>query len=286
MYFIASLLLLSFSLMIGCESSSSSPLFEDDSSATRDDDRSLDDIQRGGSEEIANAQGELGVIHFEVAWSDAIPDDLIWMNDLGYEVRLRRATLRHLMLQLTPCPLAQQVGRRPKTSWLTRLSQILIGAAWAGHGGGEIDPSQIEVFAPEDLLAGQRVYMGRSTPSEALYCFAYWSVSGLSIDGLTPPEPTLSLEGEWRSPSAETWVHFELDSTLNWGVQVSLPSIEEEGEGLIFSNVSGRLTWLRRSSTLFDTIDFTAHEGDAIARRVLQNLLNSAEVDLKTREVF
>ena len=272
--------------MIGCESSSSSPLFEDDSSASRDDDRSLDDIQRGGSEEIANAQGELGVIHFEVAWSDAIPDDLIWVNDLGYEVRLQRATLRHLMLQLTPCPLAQQVGRRSQTSWLTHLSQILIGTAWAGHGGGETDPSQIEVFAPEDLLAGQRVYMGRSTPSEAPYCFAYWSVSGISIDGLSPPEATLSLEGEWRSPDFETWVHFELDSSLNWGVQVSLPAMEEGGEGLSFSNVSGRLTWLRRSSTLFDTIDFTAHEGDAIARRVLQNLLNSAEVDLKTREVF
>ena len=223
------------------------------------------------------------MVFFEMAWSDSPPEHYRWTSDLEYEVHLTKATLRHFMTQLTPCPTSSTSFT---SSIIFAFRSLILPFVWAGHGD-DGDVSLVESFEIEDLLQGTRFLLGNAVVSEEPYCFAFWSVSGVS-DSISPHQATLVMEGIWRKKGSEETeneeVPFQIESSLNWGIQKSLISKEgNRSEFVYLSERVSRVTWVRHYATLFNGVDFETQSPRSQARQVFKNLIESAFVQFESR---
>jgi hypothetical protein len=174
-----------------------------------------------------------------------------------------------------------------------RLGGLLIGAAFAGHGGA-VDPSAVVRPQLVDLLGGPIDY-GAARFADARYCRVHFLVNGPYERGALPGLPagiepirlTLHLEGRYRvAGQGAAWRSFTAHATAADGALFDLPAVLAETRPARLAPEGGAhvLVQVQRPlAGLFDGLDLQA-QPPSLGRAVLERLDRQTRVRVSVEE--
>ena len=193
-------------------------------------------------------------------------------NDLGYEVTIQSGYLVTYSASLIHC--------HDETDSLALFS-LGIRSAYAGHSGIS-DFSAMEIPHVESLTAPVALDLGTIGFPAATYCQLHYLIARADDDAVGMPEDadmdriSLRVSGHYRAPGGADALAFDLSTSAANGSVTDLgPLLEgadcEEGAGL-------DVTVERDLGTLFDGAELDQMSDDALASRLLENLITHARI--------
>lgn len=195
------------------------------------------------------------------AWASADTANIV--TDLGFAVRLARGEVTSAGFALVPCN--DQKTERGARSFDPAIVRI-------GHFSGAL-PNQLPVGRIESLIERNPYTIEGFDPPDIEYCQAH-IVMGATRGGLS-----LRIEGEYRSPGADTWRAFSVATPEAYGAFVTM--ISPDGRALRGRLGSYRSVIVARpASGWFDGIDFRTASGVAIGHAVLSRVANGTKITL------
>lgn len=183
--------------------------------------------------------------------------------------------------------------REARPGWFEWPFGLLIGAAFAGHGG-PVDPSAVVRPLLVDLLGGPIDY-GTAAFANTRYCRVHYLVNGpyergalvaLPVD-IDPLRLTLHVEGRFRPARDGTaWRPFTAHATAADGALFDLPAVLAETRPARLAPEGGArvLVQVQRSlAGLFDGVDLEAPSA-ALGRALLERLGRQTRVRVSLQE--
>lgn len=195
------------------------------------------------------------------AWASADTAEIV--TDLGFAVRLARGEVTSAGFALVPCN--DQKTERGAHSFDPAVVRI-------GHFSGAL-PNQLPVERVESLIERKPYSIEGFDPPDIDYCQAH-IVMGAARGGMS-----LRIEGEYRSPGADTWRAFSVATPEAYGAFVTMFS--PDGRALRGRLGSYRSVIVARpTSGWFDGIDFRTANGVAVGHAVLRRIANGTKITL------
>lgn len=188
-------------------------------------------------------------------------DGILVTTNLGYRVHVARGHLSTAAAQLVPC----------------KTARVWLGAAdaWAGHTSGEGDPSAVDNPTLESLTAAVTRELGASI-SDRTYCAGYLEVAPSLVEDDSMQGLSLSLELAVQALDDDAWIERTVTSAATYARQAELDEPIESGA------YATRVVLTRRLASMFDDIAFDTASDDAVADKVLTNLLSDTEMTIYT----
>jgi hypothetical protein len=235
-----------------------------------------------------------GEVRYELSWDargvTRPAGEAAWqvVNDLGYRVRVERGYLVARSMELVECG-----GSSERVAGLPSLVGAVLGPppAYAGHGSMAPNPVAISTPHIESLLAAEHAEAGRVPLPNVAYCRVHYLVAradrsavGLPAD-LDMLDKSVRVEGAYLAPGATEEVPFALATSIANGALVELfpPgrfAVAQDAFRLTGDVAGARVVIRRRLATLFDGIRLDeASTGDA-ARRLVENVIDDATVEV------
>jgi len=224
-------------------------------------------------------------VQYRLTWAtdDVTPtsDGAAWevTTNLGYHVRVTRGWVTSYSMELVECP------RSARTTdgllWL-----VSPAAAWAGHASGTPNPAAIRPMQVESLMDGAAHDAGTVTLAPQAYCQVHYLVARAGSDarglptGIDMVDASLHVEGSYRAPDATIDASFAIHTGSAYGQLFERvgnpPTPLRVDTGASALDVEVR----RRRSRLFDGVDFARMPVKSAGLRMLQALVDGAEVTI------
>lgn len=219
-------------------------------------------------------------VRYRLTWAsdDVTPsaDGSAWevTNNRGYRVRVTRGWVTSYSMELVECPKAADAGR----------GAFFVGTAWAGHRSGTPNPAAIQPMQVESLMHPGPHDVGTVTLAPQAYCQVHYLIAragrdspGLPAD-LDMVDVSLHVEGTYRAPDATADAGFTIHTASAYGQLFS--RVGEPPAALYVDTGRNALVVeiRRRRSRLFDGVDFQGMTVKAAGLRMLQGLVDGAEV--------
>ena len=192
-------------------------------------------------------------------WASADTAEIV--TDIGFTVRLARGEVTSAGFAFVPCGDQKTERRtRPFDPAIVRI----------GHFSGAL-PNQLPVERVESLIERIPYTIEGFDPPDIDYCQAH-IVMGATRGGMS-----LRIEGEYRSPGADTWQAFSVATPEAHGAFVAM--LSPDGRALRGRLGSYRTVNVARpASGWFDGIDFRTASGVAVGHAVLRRIANGTKV--------
>ena len=214
-------------------------------------------------------------VRYRLTWAR---DDVMPSADGGWEVTTNRGFHVHVV-----------------RGWVTSYSMELVecsktaralfaGVAWAGHRSGTPNPAAIQPMQVESLLDPTPHDVGTVTLAPQPYCEVHYLVARAGHDSPGLPKEldmvdvSLHVEGTYRAPGAAADAAFTIHTASAYGQlfrHTGAPPMDlhaDPGAGPLVVEIR------RRRSRLFDGVDFVGMPAKQAALRMLQGLVDGAEV--------
>jgi hypothetical protein len=224
-------------------------------------------------------------VRYRLTWAAddvAVDADGSWevTTDTGYRVRITRGWVTSYSMELVECP---RTAAAYGAAWLPALGP---DAAWAGHNAGTPNPAAIRPMQVESLTNPTAHDVGTVTLAPQAYCQVHYLVARAGHDSPGLPsaldmvDVSLHVEGTYRAPDATTDTAFTIHTASAYGQLFARvgnpPTALHADTGTIDLAVEVR----RRRSRLFDGVDFAHMPVKTVALRMLQALVDGAEVEV------
>jgi len=227
------------------------------------------------------------VLEWKRSKMEQAPDGAGWevTNDLGYRVQVTRGYLVTRSLELIPCNPVP-----PAVSLLERIGDLLgPRPAYAGHSA-IADPSATKTATVESLLNPRSHAVATLYPGAQKYCQAHYLIARADPAATGLPsevdmvDQSLRLEGRFQRPGESQETPFTVVTAVANGKLFDLPRNQgQEGGALNTGGESATVVVRRDLDTIFDHVDFANMPDKRIGREVLQNLINSAEIEVRVK---
>lgn len=222
-------------------------------------------------------------------WGRAKPHDHSpgWttINDLGYQVSVKRGYLVTGQVQLIPC---QDGDHQHPLSRL--INPLRPQPASAGHGGERNETKSTRPYV-ESLLQPVQADLETISVSGTEYCQAHYLVAyAVEAAKNLPLEmdmigTSLFLEGEYHLRDAKSARSFTLKTNLAWGALTDLNYARQESPLVTNGSVVAGdgpviVTFHRNLGALFDGVDFDHMSETDRVKTVLRSLTKHLEVSI------
>jgi hypothetical protein len=228
-------------------------------------------------------------VYYQLDWVwdrvERAPDGSWWevMNDLGYRVRVTRGYLTSYSMELVECTNAPAA---PLAAAGRFLGQLAEGVAYAGHSGGTPNPAALRAMQVESLLAPALREAGAVTLAPQAYCQLHYLVARAGRDAHGLPaaldmvDASLHIDGTYRPPGGAADVPFVVHTGAAHGalfdrtIRCAAPLRVDTG------SAATRITVRRHLGAVFDGVEFARMRPPVVANRVLQSLIDHADVEI------
>ena len=234
-------------------------------------------------------------VSYELEWTGteqlSFEKDGSWSleNDLDYTVFLESGYLVSYSSELVECTESERLSRA--RNLLDRILQNLVGVAFAGHSELEPNPAAVKAPLAESLTPPTTQTLGVVNLATQTYCNVHYLAARSDDKAQWLPEDvdlyrqSLFLKGTYTPPGSVEAQPFEISSALGNGVVSPLYPEGEFGDAdaaFKLQTASGdtRIHIRRSLPTLFDQLDFLNMSDEQLARQMLKNVVNHAEIVL------
>jgi hypothetical protein len=233
----------------------------------------------------ARATAAPHAVRYRLTWAqdDVVPvgQDGAWEVDssLGYRVRVTRGWVTSYSTELVECPRAAAASGA--------LGVFFPADAVAGHNAGTPNPAAVKPMLVESLTKPVAEDAGTVSLAPQAYCQLHYLVAraGRESPGLPADvdmvDASLHVEGTYRAPNATTDAAFAVHTASAYGqlfARVAEPPgalRADPGTGALVVEIR------RRRSRLFDGVDFLRMPAKSVGLRMLQALVDGAEVTVR-----
>jgi hypothetical protein len=204
-------------------------------------------------------------------------------NDLGYLVRVTRGYVVTRSIEMIPCAIPSPVS-------LLDTIDRMIGPrpAFAGHSAIP-DPSSTKSPTVESLLQRGPRQLPALYPGARMYCRAHYLIARADPQSAGLPteidmvDQTLRVEGTFQRRGEATATPFTVTSAVANGklFELGTQSPSAAARRLDTTSESAIVIVRRNLDTIFDRVDFATMNEKRMAREMLQNLVDGAELEVR-----
>ena len=237
-------------------------------------------------------------VRYELTWKadqwngQARAQERVLVNDLGYTVRLTRGYVVTRSMELVECP--KTAFDDPLTLPSDLVPWLAPRAAYAGHTMGTPNPAAISVPRVESLTDAATVTAGTVSLAPQRYCQVHYLVARADQNTVNLPhdldmvDSSLHAEGTYRARGAEQDTPFRLHTTVANGRLVDLFPPGRFGDApaqfILDTGSDGADVVIRRDvDRLFNGMDFATMPEKTMVRQLLQNLIDTLQVEVRRR---